>query len=413
MAQFAQPQHPQKHWKDDAIAWSEGITDAWEVTKVVTGRLAEWILFGCMIANIVGILPGVSLPPLVTNIVMGIQIVTLDIAGFGLATMAENARANGAEKAANQATATAYLLIAIMMLTLVLFTLGIMVPSLKTYTSIAENVLILVRVGMIVFYGHVVHSLRSVATVPVHKQVEAVTTQFTAQMDALSTTFHQQVQGLTQQLAHLEQGIQQRISESSTEVASTLQQQLSTELAQVHESLHHAQEMLAQVPALQARLHEMEDSSHEELRRTQTALERQIQEMKGDTHEPEKPGEHLLLHVLPTASHRRKNAKTLHVKEVHHDSPHAIAQEKWDARAFVFRCLHANEACKLSEIRQLARAEHQELSESSISRYRDQYRKLVSASTARTRANEHASSLVETASSDEETTPILQEEDIA
>ena len=179
MAQLAQPQPQKQHWKDAAIERSEIITDAWEVTKIYTGRAAEWILFGCMVANIIGILPGITLPLLVTNIVMGVQVVTLDIAGFGLATMAENARANGATKAANQAKATAYMLIGIMMLTLVLFTLGIMVPTLKPSTTIAENVLILVRVGMIVFYGHVVHSLRAVATIPAQTQVESLTNQFT------------------------------------------------------------------------------------------------------------------------------------------------------------------------------------------------------------------------------------------
>ncbi len=214
MAQFAQPQHPQKHWKDDAIAWSEGITDAWEVTKVITGRLAEWILFGCMIANIIGILPGVSLPPLVTNIVMGIQIVTLDIAGFGLATMAENARANGAEKAANEATATAYLLIAIMMLTLVLFTLGIMVPALKPFTSIAENVLILVRVGMIVFYGHVVHSLRRVsANAPATPK----------QMTALQEELEAQRQEIERLLQHQQQELQQTVTRLETQSNERLQ----------------------------------------------------------------------------------------------------------------------------------------------------------------------------------------------
>lgn len=213
MEEIAQPQYRQKHWKDDAIAWSEGITDAWEVTKVVTGRLAEWILFGCMIANIVGILPGVSLPPLVTNIVMGIQIVTLDIAGFGLATMAENARANGAHKAANEATATAYLLIAIMMLTLVLFTLGIMVPALKPFTSIAENVLILVRVGMIVFYGHVVHSLRRVSanapTTP--KQMTALQEELEAQRQEIEHLRQHQQQELQQTVTRLETQSNERL----------------------------------------------------------------------------------------------------------------------------------------------------------------------------------------------------------
>ena len=181
-----------------------------------------------------------------------------------------------------------------------------------------------------------------------------------------------------------------------------MQEHLTTELAPLHESLQHAHDLLAQVPALQARLHEMEGSSREELRRMQATLERYIQEMKSDVREPQKRGERPLLHALPSVQQRSNNAKTLHIKEAPHDAPQATSEEKWDARAFVFRCLHTNEAFKLSEIRQLAHAEHQELSESSISRYREQYRKQVAASSDRSLTNDDASSPVETASSDEE-----------
>lgn len=215
MAQLVQ-QPKQQHWKDSAIARSVGITDAWEVTKIYAGRAAEWILFVCMVANIIGILPGVNLAPLFTNIVMGVQIVTLDIAGFGLATMAQNARASGFEREAKTAHRTAALLITIMMLTLVLFTLGIMVPALKPFTSVAENVLILVRVGMIVLYGHVIHGLRSVTDDQLPPR----------QADAL----HERLEAQRLEM--------QRISEQHTKQLSELdtRHQLSlTELSQAHE----------------------------------------------------------------------------------------------------------------------------------------------------------------------------------
>jgi hypothetical protein len=85
-------------WKDKALEKSEVITDAWEVTKVYLGRLAEWVLFGCMIANIIEILPGLAISLIFSNIVLGVQAVTLDIAGFGLAAMGDHARAKGDEK---------------------------------------------------------------------------------------------------------------------------------------------------------------------------------------------------------------------------------------------------------------------------------------------------------------------------
>ena len=212
MAQLAQLQPHKQHWKDAAIERSEVITDAWEVTKIYTGRAAEWILFGCMVVNIIGILPGITLPLLVTNIVMGVQVVTLDIAGFGLATMAENARANGAKKAATQAKATAYMLIGIMMLTLILFTLGVMVPTLKPCTAIAENVLILVRVGMIVFYGHVVHSLRRVsADMPSPRVVAVLQEQLEAQRQAIEHMGQQHQQELQETVTRLDAQHKERL----------------------------------------------------------------------------------------------------------------------------------------------------------------------------------------------------------
>ena len=56
------------HWKDRAIAKSEAITDLWEVAKIYAARAAEWVLFGCMVVNIVEILPGVAISPLMVNI---------------------------------------------------------------------------------------------------------------------------------------------------------------------------------------------------------------------------------------------------------------------------------------------------------------------------------------------------------
>lgn len=223
----------QQRWRDVAIAKSVIITDAWEVTKVYTGRAAEWILFGCMIANIVGILPAVNLPILVTNIVMGTQIITLDVAGFGLATMAQDARANGDEGAARRAQHTAYMLIGIMMLTLLLFSLGLMVPGVRFYTDIAEKVLILVRVGLIVLYGHVIHSLRSVVDdQPTQHQVDALQEQLEAQhleIERISETHQKQ---LTESEAQHKRELQHTVTLLQTQQ----QEQLDDAIAEIKEN---------------------------------------------------------------------------------------------------------------------------------------------------------------------------------
>ena len=162
----------QQHWKNRAMLHAEAITDAWEVTKSYAARLAEWVLFVCMILNIIEILPDVGLPVSVSNAVLAVQSVTLDIAGFGLTSMADHAKALGDEAAARKGHRTGWLLIGLMITTLLLVSAGLLWPILKQYTDPAEKVLILARVVMTVVYGHVVHSLRhsTQAATPVMQQ---------------------------------------------------------------------------------------------------------------------------------------------------------------------------------------------------------------------------------------------------
>src|SRR5260370_19268540 len=96
-------QQPRKtaSWREAALACSEIITDAWEVAKTYAGRLADWVLFACMVMNIIEIL--VTLPSALSNIVLGTQVVMLDIGGFSLASMADQARGQGNERAARRA----------------------------------------------------------------------------------------------------------------------------------------------------------------------------------------------------------------------------------------------------------------------------------------------------------------------
>ncbi len=113
-----------QHWRDLVIAKSEIISDAWEVTKAYAARLAEWVLFICMIFNIIEILPEIHLPAAVSSAVLGTQAVTLDIAGFGLASMADHAKRCGNLAAAKRASITGYCLIGIMLITLLVVTVG-------------------------------------------------------------------------------------------------------------------------------------------------------------------------------------------------------------------------------------------------------------------------------------------------
>ncbi len=197
-------------WKETALAKSEMITDAWEVTKTYAGRIAEWVLFGCMIMNIIQILPGVALWPSVSNIVLGTQVVMLDVGGFSLASMGDQARQQGDERAARRASVTGALLIGIMILTLLLVSIGLLWPAATSYTSTAEKGLILVRVIMTVIYGHVIHGLRRVGT---QREHAALTEHFSE----LSQRISESEQRVTEQCSELVQRTAARLSVHFTE----------------------------------------------------------------------------------------------------------------------------------------------------------------------------------------------------
>lgn len=205
-------------WRETAIARSEIITDAWEVTKTYAGRLAEWVLFACMIMNIIEILPGVALWSSITNIVLGTQVVMLDVGGFSLASMGDQAREQGDERAARRATVTGGFLIGIMIVTLLLVSIGLLWPVARTYTSMAEKGLILVRVIMTVIYGHVIHSLRRAGT---QRQQAACTEQITELSQRL-TASEQRVTELVQRIAnnlslHFTEQLERTVSEISAQ----------------------------------------------------------------------------------------------------------------------------------------------------------------------------------------------------
>ncbi len=148
-------------WKDAALAKAEIITDAWEVAKAYAGRAAEWVLFLCMIINIIEMLPGITMAGWIMNLVLGTQVVMLDIGGLSLSSMAIHAREQGDETAAKRAGTTSRFLIGLMIITLLLVSVGVLFPAAKPYTDMVEKGLVLVRVVMTVIYGHVLHALRS------------------------------------------------------------------------------------------------------------------------------------------------------------------------------------------------------------------------------------------------------------
>lgn len=257
---------PPRRWRDTWMERSETITDAWEVTKTYLGRFAEWVLFACMVVNVIEILPGVNVWPLLVNTVLGTQVIMLDVGGFALMTMADHAKSQGREKAAAKAEWTAWALIGIMILTLVLVTTPVLFPDpqVKLIAQNVEKVLILIRIGMTILYSKVIHGLRSTATaLPVVVQ------------DRLSDFFTQVEQRLTevQQRVQTElQGVQQtltvQIQIQTQAVRSEVLQSLQTELQGVQDAMQ---------MQVQAVFSEVQTQEHMVLSQVQAVLSEHLQ----------------------------------------------------------------------------------------------------------------------------------------
>lgn len=342
-------------WKNAALAKSVIITDAWEVTKTYAGRIAEWVLFACMIMNIIEMLPGIHLDTIITNTVLGVQVVMLDVGGFSLASMADHARANGDEEAANKAETTGKFLIGIMIVTLLLVAIGLLFPPAKQYTDMAEKGLILVRVVMTVVYSHVIHSLRRAETTMInldtHAQIAAISEQFSETINTLTGNFAQQIQHLTDELSRMENTLQNRLNESSAMMENTLQNTLQQEIATIYERLQNGRDESSALKMLQG-----------ELQENLQKIEVTLQGMQVEKNQPQKHAERPLLHVVPSPQPASSVQASV-----------ASSDTKFNARAFVFASLQGDASLKLADLAKLALLQGTELSESTISRYRKEF----------------------------------------
>jgi hypothetical protein len=178
--------------KQIAMQRAEGLTDIWDVFKAWMGRAAEIVLTLCMFAQLIGMLPGVSYPGPTNSIILGVELIMLDFGAFALAPLAEHARNIGQDDAAIKAEAMATWLIRLVMTTIIIVIIGqfspIFGPGAKYITGFvkyAEPVLILVRVGFIVKYIHVIHSLRgsTLAIEPTHQPTQPIQNEKIAQLE--------------------------------------------------------------------------------------------------------------------------------------------------------------------------------------------------------------------------------------
>lgn len=149
----------ERHWKDRAITAAERISDAFDVAKAYGAHIANWVLFFCLVANLIEMVsPGFE--ALAGLVIVGVQSISLDIAGFGLTAMAASAKHRGDDKSARKANVMGWTLIMVMSITVGLITLAAFKPEWATGIQQANQGLMFVRVIVTVFYGHIVHQIR-------------------------------------------------------------------------------------------------------------------------------------------------------------------------------------------------------------------------------------------------------------
>jgi hypothetical protein len=212
-------------WRDRSIERSRVLTDGFEVALTWAGGLADWILFLCLVSNIVEVLAHLAGTPF-SNIVMGTQSILLDIGGFALLTMAVHAHQRGERHTRNSAAFVGGLLMAVTLATVVLITVGNLWPKAADQVQNINQALILARIGMTIVYECTIHLLRHAeqheqraAAAQVHQtfseQVQALERSFSEQVQALARTFSESVQSSERRVSEQVQGLNESFSETA------------------------------------------------------------------------------------------------------------------------------------------------------------------------------------------------------
>jgi len=258
MVQVAQQE---RHWKDRAIAAAERISDAFDVAKAYGAHIANWVLFLCLVANLIEMVsPGFE--ALLGMAIIAVQSISLDIAGFGLTAMAASANHRGDKRSALKANVMGWTLISVMAFTVGMVTLAAFKPDWASGIEQANQVLMFVRVIVTVFYGHIVHQIREEGTTHENRL---------AALETELSTLQQQIKTKEQEVSTM----QGQIS-STQKTVSALQQQLADEkdkAADVQHKLDLAQRKVAELEQELAKGHGDTASLHRELNAARTEVE--------------------------------------------------------------------------------------------------------------------------------------------
>ena len=264
-------------WRDRAIERSRVLTDGFEVALTWAGAVADWILFLCLVSNIVEVLAKLGGTPF-SNIVMGTQSILLDIGGFALLTMAVHAHQRGERRIRNSAAFVGAFLMLVTLATVVLLTVGNLWPKAADQVQGINQGLILARIGMTIVYEATIHLLRHADQQEQHMQQAQV--QQANQFSELRAQFSRELSSAIEQ-------VRREFSSQVTELSQMFSSQLSnmaqefrvqfSEIVQVQdesrESLAAHQQALTALAALPNTLERHERTTRQALAEMRASIE--------------------------------------------------------------------------------------------------------------------------------------------
>lgn len=210
------PVQGHRHWWNDGELFLHGLVRSNYITALeewfmgLAGKAVNIVLMVTVLYSCAEIY--VSLPAAANTTMFLIQMAALDIGGYGLATLARVARRDGDATGAKQATWLGRGLISVMLVSVVVAGLEQRITLPEAVKAGIDLTLIVIRSACSVFYGKVVHALKSD-----HPQLPA--------RSDLSPVDVQQL--LTQTISELQATIEQHLAEIVSE-----QQQLILTLQQ-------------------------------------------------------------------------------------------------------------------------------------------------------------------------------------
>jgi hypothetical protein len=226
-----------RHWWNDGrvfcfhFARSTYITAIWNWFLGLMGRAAEPVLVASVLYASAKMLPIVHFPPWLDAMVFVAQFVALDVGGLSLGKLAKQARREGNDEGAQHAKAMSNALISVMIAGVVVVSLEQLfrIPG-QVQTGI-DTVLLIARAVLAVFYGRVIHDLKSdtedlpTTAQPVPAPLPSL------DMEALTQAITQQVEAASE--ARFEARLRQIEAASEARFTSLLRQQITVSEAPV------------------------------------------------------------------------------------------------------------------------------------------------------------------------------------